>query len=107
LRKRISGQYLAIHYRPSQLATARLGLVVGKKIAKRSVDRNYMRRVLRELFRKQQAEIGQFDLVVRVIKVFGHTDFERLEQEFSELLFRLKRATAKQAGSGRTKPDHV
>lgn len=69
---------------------------MAKKIAKRSVDRNYMRRVLRELFRKQQTDIGPVDLVVKVQKIFHHQDFETVAQEFNELLFRLKRSTKKE-----------
>ncbi|CAG0976708.1 hypothetical protein MTYP_01529 [Methylophilaceae bacterium] len=70
-------------------------MVVAKKVAKRSVDRNYMRRVLREFFREQQSKIKSFDLVVRVQKPFTHNDFAAIKQEFSELLFRLKRTTDK------------
>lgn len=81
--------------------------MVAKKVAKRSVDRNYMRRVLRELFRKRQAQIAPLDLVIRVIKVFGHADFDQVEQEFAELLLRLKRATAKQPGQDRAEPSNV
>jgi ribonuclease P protein component len=96
-RKRISGQFLAIHYQANHSGRARLGMVVAKKVAKRSVDRNYMRRVLRELFRQQQMQIAALDLVIRVMKPFNHQDFVQLEQEFTELLFRLKRVTAKNA----------
>lgn len=81
--------------------------MVAKKVAKRSVDRNYMRRVLRELFRKQQAQIAPLDLVIRVTKLFGHAEFAQVEQEFSELLFRLNRVTAKPAGTGPEEPVHV
>ena len=47
-RKRISATTLVIHYRNNPQPHPRLGLVVSKKVAKLSVDRNYMRRVLRE-----------------------------------------------------------
>jgi len=94
-RKRVSGHFLAIHYQYNTLGRARLGLVVAKKIAKRSVDRNYMRRVLREFFRKQQMDIGPIDVVLRVQKIFHHQEHEAVAQEFDDLLFRLKRATKK------------
>jgi len=106
-RKRISGQFLAIHYQVNQSGRARLGMVVAKKVAKRSVDRNYMRRVLRELFRKQQMQIAAFDLVIRVMKPFNHQDFAQMEQEFAELLFRLKRATAMDTTVTQSEPHHV
>ncbi len=88
-RKRISTQYLAIHYQPNTQQHARLGLVVGKKTAKLAVSRNYMRRVLREFFRVQQHEISHVDLVIRVQKKFGKVDFIQIKQEFSSLIVKL------------------
>lgn len=82
-------------------------MVVAKKIAKRSVDRNYMRRVLRELFRKEQTRVGRLDLVVRVLKLFNHQDFEKVDQEFAELLLRLGRATNKDPTLGHNESHHV
>jgi ribonuclease P protein component len=96
-RKRISAKYLVVHYQPNNLQHARLGLVVGKKIAKLSVSRNYMRRVLREFFRLQQDEIRPVDLVVRVQKKFDKSDFIQIKHEFSGLLAKLLIANAKQA----------
>ncbi len=89
-RKRISTQYLIIHYRPGAQGQARLGLVVSKKTAKSAVHRNYMRRVLRELFRLQQHEIGAIDLIIRVQKSFSQTDFMQIKQEFDVLMTKLK-----------------
>lgn len=89
-RKRISAKYLALHYLPSHHAQARIGLVVGKKTAKLSVQRNYMRRVLRELFRLQQHEIGAVDLIIRVQKKFNKADFMQIKQEFDGLMAKLK-----------------
>ena len=90
-RKRISAQHLAIHYQPNTLPHARLGLVIGKKTAKLAVSRNYMRRVLRELFRLQQQEICQVDLIIRVQKKFGKVDFIQIKQEFNELIAKLNK----------------
>lgn len=92
-RKRIFAKFLAIHYQPNTLVHARLGLVVGKKVAKSSVDRNYMRRVLRELFRTQQHEINPVDLVVRVQKKFGKKDFIQIKQEFDTLILKINQRT--------------
>jgi len=44
---------------------ARLGIVVGTRIARRAVDRSRLKRLVREIFRHQQVELGAFDLVVR------------------------------------------
>ena len=88
-RKRISSQYLAMHYQPNSLQHARLGLVIGKKTAKLAVSRNYMRRVLREFFRLQQHEVCHVDLIVRVQKKFSKVDFIQIKQEFNLLLEKL------------------
>lgn len=96
-RKRISAEHLALHYQPNLLQHARLGLVIGKKTAKLAVKRNYMRRVLRELFRLQQHEICSADLVIRVQKKFDRVDFIQIKQEFNELIVKLnKRIGSKQ-----------
>ncbi|MDP1522470.1 ribonuclease P protein component [Methylotenera sp.] len=88
-RKRISTQYLAIHYQPNMHQRARLGLVVGKKTAKLAVNRNYMRRVLREFFRLNQHQICHVDLIIRVQKKFGRGDFIQIKQEFDFLISKL------------------
>jgi len=92
-RKRISAKFLALHYQPNQIGRARLGLVVGKKVAKRAVDRNYMRRVLREFFRMQQHEINHVDLVIRVQKKFDKEDFIQIKQEFDSLIAKINQRT--------------
>jgi ribonuclease P protein component len=90
-RKRISGSALALHYMPNTLGFPRLGLVVGKKTAKKSVQRNYMKRTLREMFRHEQATLGSFDLLVRPLKAYSRSDFDAVKHEFSELLHKLRR----------------
>ncbi|HSH73417.1 MAG TPA: ribonuclease P protein component [Methylophilaceae bacterium] len=88
-RKRISGNFLAIHYQYNQLGWPRLGLIVAKKVARHSVDRNYMRRVLRELFRKNQHQLKSVDLVIRIQRSYSHADFAAVEQEFTKLMTKL------------------
>jgi ribonuclease P protein component len=85
-RKRLAGSYLIIHYQFNQLNNPRLGLVVGKKTARLSVDRNYMRRVIRQLFRVHQYELDNIDLVIRVQKAFYTKDYLVIEQEFKKLV---------------------
>ncbi len=88
-RKRINTPYLAMHYQPNAHQRARLGLVVSKKIAKLAVSRNYMRRVLRELFRLKQHEICHVDLIIRVQKKYSNRDFKQIKQEFDMLIVKL------------------
>ena len=93
-RKRISSEHLAIHYQPNYKESPRLGLVVTKKIAKLAVHRNYMRRVLRELFKKNRHLLPSFDFVVRVQIFFTHADFIKIEKDFSQITLKFQKMTA-------------
>jgi ribonuclease P protein component len=90
-RKRISGIVLAIHYMPNTLGYPRLGVIVGKKTAKRAVQRNYMKRTVRELFRHEQMGLGAVDILVRPLKAYTHSDFVEVQAEFKTLLDKLHR----------------
>jgi ribonuclease P protein component len=89
LRKRIASQHLVMRYRLNEANMSRLGLIVSKKTAKLAVQRNYMRRVLRELFRLNQQHLPALDLVVQVQKTFEKPEFMLIKQEFESLLLKL------------------
>ena len=99
-RKRISGPSLIIYYRFGQNAHPRLGMIVSKKVASSSVQRNYMRRILRELFRKQQSKLGSVDLVIRVQRPFNRLAYAVVAQEFSDHMNRLARIQARSPVNG-------
>ena len=88
-RKRITGTILTVHYMPNMFGYARVGLVVGKKIARKSVHRNYMKRVLRDLFRHEHDALGQVDILIRPVKEFSHVDFKNVHAEFNLLMAKL------------------
>jgi ribonuclease P protein component len=94
-RRRIFGDCLALHYQPNSLGHPRLGIVVGKKTARRAVARNYMRRVLREWFRLNRETLDGLDLVVRVQKSFGRAESGLVREELQRLLNRLQKMTGK------------
>ena len=50
--------------RPNQLEHARLGMALSKKMLKRAVDRNRMKRLVREQFRIHQDNLPAVDIVV-------------------------------------------
>jgi ribonuclease P protein component len=89
LRKRIASPHLVMRYRLNEANMARLGLTVSKKTAKLATQRNYMRRVLRELFRLNQHNLPVIDLVIQVQKPFEKPDFILIKQEFESLLLKL------------------
>ncbi len=84
-RKVKTGNYFRVHYKPNQLGYARLGLVVSKKVHKRANKRNYIKRLLRELFRFNRESLLDFDIVIRVTKLFTHDDYLKIKLEFKRL----------------------
>ena len=56
---------LRLSARHNELEMARLGLIVGKRMLPRAVDRNRAKRVIRESFR-QAGALPAMDIVVRV-----------------------------------------
>ena len=61
---RSSDRMLTILAAPNDLGYPRLGLAIAKKHAKRAVDRNRIKRIIRESFRHNQDNLPAIDLVV-------------------------------------------
>jgi ribonuclease P protein component len=89
-RKRFSTDFLVVHYKPSATVEARVGFVVAKKVAKLAVDRNYMRRVLRELSRHELHRLSHVDIVIQVKKPFKNSDFLHLKQGLITLFVKIQ-----------------
>ncbi len=77
------GVCLDVHARPNGLGHPRLGLVVARKLLGRAVDRNRVRRVLRERFRIRQHELGPLDIVARLR---NPCPVNEIKDEFDRLL---------------------
>ena len=81
--------------RPEGNTEARLGLVVAKKLLKRAVDRNKVKRVVREQFRLRLAGLPAVDLVVRLAVKPVPLDGKLLAEDFLALLDKLQRPRPK------------
>ncbi|MCP4514913.1 MAG: ribonuclease P protein component [Delftia sp.] len=53
-----------MRYRPNGLGEARLGLAISKRVSKRAVERNRIKRLLRESFRRVRHQLPPMDLLV-------------------------------------------
>lgn len=60
------GNLLDLYAAPNGLEYPRLGLIVPKRILGRAVDRNRVKRILREAFRLMQMGLGGLDVVIRL-----------------------------------------
>ena len=52
-------------------AGARIGIVVGRKNLPRAVDRNALKRIVREAFRDQRSELPPRDMLIRLRQCIG------------------------------------
>ncbi len=96
-RKAIRGKLLMLHYQPRATGNddARLGVVIAKKLLKRAVDRNRVKRIVREQFRRRRAELPAYDLIVRLAVKPAPLDAGEVASDFGALLDRLLRPRPK------------
>jgi ribonuclease P protein component len=97
-RRAIRGKLLMLHYQPcpsNGLNEARLGVVVGKKLLKRAVDRNRVKRIIREQFRRERRNLPACDLIVRLAAKPAPLDGKLVAGDFLALLEKLQRTFAK------------
>lgn len=65
--ERARTESLLVMVRPNTLGRARLGMVIAKRLLPRAVDRNRVKRCVRETFRLQRRDLPVGDYVVRLI----------------------------------------
>jgi ribonuclease P protein component len=71
---------------PNTESGSRLGLIVGKKAAPRSVDRNRVKRLVRIVHGQLAAELGNLDVVVQLRGSPRNRDNAALFKELEELM---------------------
>jgi len=63
----------------------RLGLAIAKKRVKLAVQRNRIKRIIRESFRLNQHELPAIDMVVMVKSGIDHLDNNEINQQLSKI----------------------
>jgi ribonuclease P protein component len=100
-----SGKHLLLLAHANGLDHSRLGLVIGKKSVKLSVERNRIKRVIRDSFRLNQDRLGSFDLVFVARKGLGEVDNPELHDQLLQLWKRLNRQASKAVAHPIDSPD--
>jgi ribonuclease P protein component len=85
----VSSRLLILAWSPNDVARLRIGFVVGKRISKRAVDRNYIKRLLSEAIRPALADLpGGFDIVISAKNQVMGSDLDVLRHDIATLLRR-------------------
>jgi ribonuclease P protein component len=89
----MTGDFLQIYAKPNKLNYPRLGLIVAKKMARRAVERNRVKRQLREYFRTNQYNQAtlNMDWVIRLRCPIARSDMHRLTREAKILMLQLQK----------------
>ncbi|WP_183411447.1 ribonuclease P protein component [Litorivivens lipolytica] len=95
-RLKVSSPELLFLAVPNHLPHARLGLVIAKKNVRLAVQRNRVKRIIRESFRQQQVVTG-LDIVVLARRGLDTLDNPQLHDSCNQLWKQLQRRVEKQA----------
>jgi len=93
---RTSHQHFLFLARTNQLDRPRLGLVIAKKHIRHAVDRNRMKRLIRETFRVKQQQLAGIDVIVLARKGMHEATnavlIEQLNGQWQRLIRKLQKA---------------
>jgi ribonuclease P protein component len=86
---RASDPFFMVIARPNGLGHPRLGLAVGIRSAGNAVNRNRIKRVARELFRRRQQELPAVDMVVNARAAAGKASNAQIDASLAALWARI------------------
>ena len=94
-KKSVRSEHFQLSYCPGVAQTARLGVVVAKKLARRAVTRNRVKRQTREVFRHCRPNLPPLDVVLRLTRPLPAVEWRavkaQVRAEIEALFARLPR----------------
>ena len=94
-RLKVSTAELLFLARINQLGRARLGLVIAKKNVRLSVQRNRVKRVIRETFRLNKHKLQGIDIIVLARRGLADIDNKQLHETCNQLWHQLEKRAEK------------
>lgn len=86
--RKIRSAAIVLHVAPGRAGESRFGLATTKRLTRRAVDRNRIKRVLREVFRRHGAKQAGLDLVLVPREAFTRGSEEGWIEQARKLLDR-------------------
>lgn len=88
---KVSSQHILLLTRKNELNQPRLGLVIAKRHVKLAVQRNRVKRIIRESFRQHQHELNGVDIVVLIRSGIDKQDNAILFKQLNSLWRKLNK----------------
>jgi len=84
--RKLIGEYLALHYYYNGEDLRRVGVTVSKRVDKKAVTRNRLKRIFREVFRIEKDCLpAGIDIVLRALPKSANADYGELRYEILAL----------------------
>jgi len=83
---RLHTENFTVIYNPNSLGFPRLGLVVGKKNSRSAAGRNRIKRICREIFRRNKNLFDSFDVVFLTKKKIEMLSYKKAEEEIADVV---------------------
>jgi ribonuclease P protein component len=93
-RCKVANECFTVYALTNECSHPRLGLVVGKKAARKAVDRNRIKRTIREVFRSNAASYATLDVVVIARAAAVDQTGSLLSEQLTNLFSRVKKKCA-------------
>jgi len=105
--RREHGEFLVAVVRATQEDTPRLGLAIARKMVPTSVQRNLVKRMVREVFRQRCERLAPCDIVITAKPPARDAERRRLRADVEQLWTRIERRwpriAAQNAAASRTR----
>ena len=80
--RKVRGRFAILHVAPGRAGQSRLGIALTRRLVPRSVDRNRVKRLVRDTFRRHVVKHAGFDCVVSLRERF---DAAKAEPVFADI----------------------
>lgn len=87
---RLGSPHFRIRYRANDQDGPRMGMAVSRRVSKKAVERNRIKRAIREIYRRQRAALPAVDILVIATPTACDCPASTLMDELAGLLRRLK-----------------
>ena len=92
--RKFRGEKLVVHALPGR-GSSRIGVALTRRLVPLAVDRNRLKRAVRETFRRHGVKLSAVDCVVALRAKVDHAAFPGLVRELTRLLDELQRSEAR------------